>query len=83
MTRSLVPATAMMFVFAVSPAAAAPPDDALPLSQILERFEAETEFAYFDEVEWDNDGYWEIEYYRTDGAKVEVDVDPRTGEASR
>jgi hypothetical protein len=35
---------------------------------------------YFKEVEWDDDGYWEVEFYRTDGSEVEVDIDPWTGE---
>ncbi len=62
---------------------AQPPADALSLSQILAAIEAEADFGYFDEVEWDSDGYWEIEYYRADGAKVEVDVDPLTGQPAR
>lgn len=62
---------------------AQPPADALPLSQILATIEAEADFGYFDEVEWDSDGYWEIEYHRADGAKVEVDVDPLTGQPAR
>ena len=35
---------------------------------------------YFDEVEWDDDGYWEVEYYRRDGSEVEVEIDPVSGE---
>lgn len=58
---------------------AQPPADALPLSQIIAELEAQGDVAYFDEIEWDSDGYWEIEYYRADGAKVEIDVDPVTG----
>lgn len=67
----------------VLPATAAPPSDALPLSEILRGLEQSGEVAYFDEIEWDNDGYWEIEYVRPDGAKVEVKIDPRSGEPRR
>jgi hypothetical protein len=62
---------------------AQPPADAKPLSQILAGIEAQGDFAYFDEVEWDSDGYWEIEYYRADGGKVEIDIDPVSGEPRR
>lgn len=42
--------------------------------------EEQGDVAYFDEIEWDDDGYGEIEYYRTDGAKVEIKIDPVSGE---
>lgn len=58
---------------------AQPPQDAKPLSEILAGIEARGDVAYFDEVEWDDDGYWEIKYYRTGGGKVEIDVDPVSG----
>lgn len=57
-----------------------PPENALPLSQILSILEEREDVAFFDEVEWDSDGYWEVEFYRTDGAKIEIDVDPVSGE---
>jgi hypothetical protein len=41
--------------------------------------EAGGNVAYFDEIEWDDD-HWEIEYYRPDGSKVEVEVDPVSGQ---
>jgi hypothetical protein len=86
MKRLLAPA-ALFFAFALpltAPAfAAGPPSGALPLSEIIRSFEETGEVAYFDEIEWDDDGYWEIEYRRTDGATVEVKVDPLTGEPRR
>ncbi|MFN3546357.1 MAG: PepSY domain-containing protein [Mesorhizobium sp.] len=60
---------------------AQPPQNAKPLSEILAGIEARGDVAYFDEVEWDDDGYWEIKYYRIGGGKVEIDVDPVSGEA--
>jgi len=61
-------------------ALAQPPADAMPLSEILASIENEADFSYFDEIDWDDDGHWEIEYYRADGASVEVDADPVSGQ---
>ena len=36
---------------------AQPPQDAKPLSEILAGLEAGGDVAYFDDVEWDDDGY--------------------------
>jgi hypothetical protein len=55
-----------------------PPEASMPLSTIIAQIENEPDFAYFDEIEFD-DGVWEIEYYRADGAKVSVDIDPMDG----
>lgn len=66
-------------------AEAAPPSDAMPLSQILQTFEQKDGFLQFDEIEWEPEGYWEIEYFTTTGqlrSRVKVNVDPVTGEAS-
>lgn len=66
-----------------SVAASAPPANSIPLSEIIRAFEESGDVAYFDEIEWDDDGYWEIEYRRIDGAKVEIKVDPVSGEPRR
>lgn len=58
-----------------------PPPDAQPLSRIIQTLEQQRDVAYFDEVEWDDDdGHWEIEYVASDGAKVEIEVDPVSGQ---
>ena len=59
----------------------APPADAMKLSEILAKFETDTgaDLAYIDEVDWDDDGYYEVEYRTTDGREVEVRLDPKTG----
>lgn len=80
--RRLILALAATTAMAAT-ALAQPPADARPLSEILASIEARSDFAYFDEVEWDSDGYWEIEYYRADGGKVEIDIDPVSGEPRR
>ena len=81
--RALVAATMLATGLYASAAFAQPPENALPLSEVLANLEAQGEVAYFDEVEWDSDGYWEIEYYRADGAKVEIKIDPVSGEPRR
>ncbi len=68
------------FVLLPASALAQPPADAMPLSQILATIESEADCSHFDEVDWDSDGYWEIEYYRADGAKIEIDIDPVSGQ---
>lgn len=42
--------------------------------------EGNADVAYITEVEWD-EGYWDIDYVRKDGGKVEVKLDPVTGQA--
>lgn len=78
MRNSLIALSALLLLPAA--ALAQPPADAMPLSQIIASIEGEADFGYIKEVDWDDDGYWEIEYYRADGAKVEVDIDPVSGE---
>ena len=81
----LVPPLLAASVLAVAlPAAAdAPPPDALPLSQILQALEQQRDIAYFEDVDWDDDGHWEIEYVDGTGAEVEIEVDPVSGEVRR
>lgn len=74
---------ALAMAYLPLPALAAPPADARPLSEIVAGIEASGDVAWFEEVEWDDDGYWEIEYRRPDGAKVEIKVDPLTGAVRR
>lgn len=61
--------------------AAPPPADGMKLSQIVAQVETSTgaALAYIDELEWDDDGYWEVKYITTDGRKIEEKLDPRTG----
>lgn len=77
--RKATMALAALIIFPAS-ALAQPSADAMPLSEILASIEGEENFGYFDEIDWDSDGYWEIEYYRADGARVDVDIDPVSGQ---
>lgn len=77
MRQMLLALTAVVGLSAT--AFAQPPQDAKPLSEILSGIESRGDVAYFDDIEWDDD-HWEVTYYRADGGKVEIDVDPVTGE---
>ena len=56
-----------------------PPADGTPLSQMLAQIEQEADFGHFDDIDWDDDGYYEVEYYTTEGREVTVRLDPVTG----
>jgi hypothetical protein len=60
-----------------------PPAKALPLSAIITALEARYDIRFIDEIDWDDDGYWEVELFTHDGAKVELKLDPVTGEPRR
>ena len=81
MRNSLIALTALLLLPAA--ALAQPPADAMPLSQIIASIEGQADFGYIKEVDWDDDGYWEVEYYTRDGRKVDVRLDPMTGEPRR
>ncbi|KQZ32173.1 hypothetical protein ASD50_13870 [Mesorhizobium sp. Root552] len=57
----------------------APPADARKLSEIVAKVEQRDGFRYIDDIEWD-DGAYEVTYYTTDKAKVEIRFDPVTGD---
>ena len=81
MSKLMLPTLTIAALAFVQPALAAPPPEgAMPVSEIIRTIEDGGDVAYFDEIEWDSDGYWEIEYYRADGGKVEIMIDPMTGE---
>jgi hypothetical protein len=79
MSRSLL-ATAALALMLASPALAAPPPDSRPASDVLRMVEQRPDFGHLREFEWDNDGYWEVEYVTRDGARVELRLDPRSGQ---
>jgi hypothetical protein len=64
-------------------AAQAAPPTGQALSEIIARIEQTADFDYVDEVDWSDRGYYEIEYFTKSGAKVEVKIDPTTGEMTR
>ncbi|PRA87234.1 hypothetical protein CQ054_08710 [Ochrobactrum sp. MYb29] len=51
------------------------------LSEIIAKIEQTADVQYIDEVDWNDRGYYEIEYFMKNGAKVEIKIDPKTGES--
>lgn len=84
MTRKSLAALFTTAAVLAAPAAALadrpPPAGALKLSEVLAKVEAAHDVAYVDEANWDDDGYWEVEFVSAAGAKTEIRVDPLTGE---
>jgi hypothetical protein len=83
MLRTVAVALLLGGVTFIQPAKADPPSDGKPLSEILQALEQTDDFSHVGEIEWDEEGYWEIEYYKTTGRlrnRVKVNVDPLTGE---
>lgn len=60
---------------------AAPPEGALPLSQILESVETSGEVAYVTDVEWNDDSAaWTIDFVDASGAQSAVTIDAVSGQ---
>jgi hypothetical protein len=57
-----------------------PPSNGLPLSQIVAGVETSQPVRVFTEIEWDDDGYWDIEFINTDNRRSSVRIDPVSGE---
>lgn len=82
--RIILPACAALLAIAAMPAAAqpVPPPGAMALSRIIAHIEQTRPVASFVEVEWEDDGYWEVEYLPRDGGrKVKLRIDPMTGDS--
>jgi Peptidase propeptide and YPEB domain len=58
-----------------------PPDNALKLSAIIATVEQRDGFHYVYDAEWNDDGYYDVIYFTTDKAKVEMKIDAVTGKA--
>lgn len=58
-----------------------PAEKSLKLSEIIAKIEQRDQFRYVSEVEWNTDGYYDVTYYTTDKAKVEIKIDAVTGES--
>lgn len=56
-----------------------PPPGSLAASEVLRQVEQRPDFASLHKMEWDDDGYWEIEYVMHEGGKRTIRLDPRTG----
>ncbi|MFB2531853.1 PepSY domain-containing protein [Paracoccus sp. p4-l81] len=79
----LLPVIALTLPVAAFAGDKVPPADALALSKVIATLESSVgaDLAYVDQIDWDDDGYWEVEYKTRAGAKVEVKIDPLTGQS--
>jgi hypothetical protein len=59
----------------------APPPSSKKLTEILAKIEGRDKFKFIYEVDWSQTGFYEIYYYTTDNAKVELHIDPVSGDA--
>lgn len=78
--RFTLPAAAMLALVALPGWAAPPPANARPASEVLRMVEQRPDFGHLEELDWDDDGYWKVEYRTRDGAKVELRIDPVSGQ---
>jgi hypothetical protein len=73
-------AAAALAVAAPASAQMLPPEGAIPLSQIVAQVEAMDEVATILEVDWDDDGYWDVEFVDATSRSGKLRIDPVTGE---
>jgi predicted secreted protein len=57
-----------------------PPADSLPLSRLVASVETGHPVRNFVEVEWDDDGYWDMEFVTTNNRRASIRIDPVSGE---
>lgn len=75
--KTIIAATILTFT-AMNAYAAVP--EGAKLSEIIAKIENTVDVKYIDEIDWNDRGYYEIDYYLNSGAKVEIKIDPKTGE---
>jgi len=59
----------------------APPPNGKKLTEILAKVEGRDKFKFISEVDWSQTGFYDIFYCVTDNAKVELHIDPVSGDA--
>jgi len=59
---------------------AVPPQNSLKLSEIIAKIEKRDQFHHISEIDWESEGYYDVTYYTSDKAKVEIKIDPVSGE---
>ncbi|HPG23685.1 MAG TPA: PepSY domain-containing protein [Amaricoccus sp.] len=79
MSIRLVLALAAALAAAPAVAQRLPPADGMPLSKIIANVEANPEVRSIRDVEWEDDGYWEISYVTQNGRRGRARLDPMTG----
>lgn len=75
--KTIIAVTILTFT-AMNAYSAAP--EGAKLSEIIAKIENTADVKYIDEIDWNDRGYYEIDYHLNSGAKVEIKIDPKTGE---
>src|SRR5262245_12303825 len=57
-----------------------PPQNGIKLSEIVAKIEQRDAFNYVSEIDWNEEGYYDVTYFTTDKAKVEIKIDAVTGQ---
>lgn len=79
--RFTLPTATLCALLLAGPALAAPPPaNARSASDVMRMLEQRPDFGHLDEMEWDDDGYWKVEYRTRDERKIELRIDPVSGE---
>jgi hypothetical protein len=77
---SILLLTAASPVPAQTASSPAPPANAMKLSELMAKVEKRDKFQYISDVEWSPQGYYEVTYFMNDKAKVDIKLDPVSGE---
>lgn len=57
-----------------------PPENSLPLSEVLAKIETNQSVRSFRQIEWEDDGYWDIIFFGGDSSRPQrLRIDPVTG----
>jgi len=75
----IVAATFTPFAASAQEKSPLPPDNAMKLSEIVAMIEQRNDFRYVSDVEWNDEGYYDVTYFTGDKAKVEIKMDVVTG----
>ncbi len=51
----------------------------MKLSQLIATVEQRADFRYVSDIAWNDDGFYEVTYFTSDKAKVEINLDAVTG----
>ena len=79
--RFILPLAIATGLLAVPAAAQSlPPANGKPLSEIIAGVERSQPVRVFTEIDWDDDGYWDIEFINDSNRRSNVSTDPISGD---
>lgn len=81
--RTLIASLILTLSLASSSAFAASPPEGTKLSQVIAKVEQLADVHYIDDIEWNDLGYYKVEYLSKSGAEVKMKIDPKSGDIVR